>query len=78
MIGRWTVDKAFMMYTRTHNMSIIDGTILSSYHLGEDISANTARTNKCEGADWHYNRRKVSISQCDSQGRLKLKEVFCQ
>lgn len=75
MIGRWTVDKAFLMYTRTHNMSIIDGTIFSSYHLGEDAAEKSM--DKYVTSDWLYNRIIVNNTIADIEGRLKSKEVFC-
>ena len=78
VIGRWYVDNTFLMFSRTHNMSIIDGTIFNSYHLGVDTSEGTAKINKYEAADWQYNSRRVSTRLCRSEGRLKSKEVFCQ
>lgn len=76
MIGRWTVDKAFVMYTRTHNMSIIDGTIFNSYHLGEDAAEKSI--DKYVERDWIYNRIIVNNTLADILGRMNTKEVFCQ
>ena len=72
------MDNTFLMFTRNHNMSIVDGTIFSSYHLGMDTSEGTAKINKYEAEDWQYNSRRVSTRLCRSEGRLKSKEVFCQ
>ena len=63
------------MYTRTHNMSIIDGTIFSSYHLGEDAAEKSM--DKYVTSDWLYNRIIVNNTIADIEGRLKSKEVFC-
>ena len=76
MIGRWTVDKAFVMYTRTHNMSIIDGTVFNSYHLGEDAAEKGM--DKYVERDWIYNRIIVNNTLADILGRMNTKEVFCQ
>ena len=76
MIGRWYVDNAFVMYSRTHNISIVDGTGFSSYHLGEDISEKFM--NKYKKSDWIYNQLVVNATIAKALGGMKTKEVFCQ
>ena len=76
VIGRWTVDKAFVMYSRIHHLAIIDGTGFSSYHLGEDAAEKSM--DKYEERDWIYNRIIVNNTIADILGSMNTREVFCQ
>ena len=57
-------------------MSIIDGTIFNSYHLGEDAAEKSM--DKYVERDWIYNRIIVNNTLADILGRMNTKEVFCQ
>ena len=57
-------------------MSIIDGTVFNSYHLGEDAAEKSM--DKYVERDWIYNRIIENNTLADILGRMNTKEVFCQ
>ena len=75
VIGRWYVDNAFLIHTRTKNMPLIDGTIFHSYHLGTEQSHTKKHTVKPN--DWGFNAHLLNRSLL-SEGSLRTKELFCQ
>ena len=68
VIGRWYVDNAFLIHTRTKNMPLIDGTIFHSYHLGTEQSHTKKYTVKPN--DWGFNAHLLNRSLL-SEGSLR-------
>lgn len=73
VIGRWYVDRAFVAHARTHNVTVIDGTVFKSYHLGTEASGD--KSESVSRNDWFYNRFLFASLKAD--GRLISSEMFC-